>query len=487
MTRMLPLRLLASSLALLVLATASPAAWAAELSDADARSLLEDLKSRDPETARAAVIRAGEAGDPRFIAPLIELLRAESLNLVEGLRPAELVAALEALSGQQPGDSWPAWVSWYAGTGLVPPPGFTGWKGQLLSRIDPAFGALLATGMPSTIRVEEIVWGGVRFEGIPALDDPRMTSPEAASYLRPDEPVFGIVVDGDTRAYPLRILDWHEMANDTIGGVPVALAYCTLCGSGIAYDRRAPGGRVFDFGSSGFLMRSNKLMVDRQTRTLWDQLTGRPVLGPLVEGPEIRLRVLPSVVTTWSEWRRRHPETKVLSRETGHRRPYEPGAAYAHYFASPDTMFPVKPTPRMPPKTRVFGLELGDAVRAYTIRDLTRANLVQDRVGDREVVLIAPREPIRVDGRSARTRERFRYEAGAEVRAYAASGERFERVARKSAHDVVIDESGGRWRVEEGALVGPEGQRLERIAGVQAYWFAWKLHHPTTTVFEGGK
>lgn len=457
---------------------------AAELSDTEARLLLEALKSREPETAQSAVTRVSEIGDRRFIAPLIELLRADALNLVDGIRPADVGAALELLSGQTWGQSWPAWVSWYAGTDLVPPPGFTGWKGQLFSRIDPVFGRVMATGIPSTIRVEEIVWGGVGFEGIPALDDPDMITANEATYLRPGEPVFGIVVEGDARAYPLRILDWHEMANSTVGGVPVALAYCTLCGSGIAYDRRAPGGRVFDFGSSGLLMRSNKLMVDRQTRTLWDQLTGRPVLGPLVDGPATGLKVLPSVVTTWSEWRRRHPDTQVLSRDTGHRRTYEPGAPYADYFASPETMFPVRPTPGMPPKTRIFGLVSGDAVRAYTIRDLTRANLVQDRVGSLGVVLVAPREPVRVDGRSESTRLRLRYEAGAEVRAYVTNGVRFERVERRAKHDILIDATNASWRVDESSLVGPGGQRFERIAGVQAYWFAWKLHHPGTEVYE---
>ncbi len=458
-------------------------ARAAELAPSEVALLLGALKSRDPTTARSAVRQAGATGDPRFIAPLIELLRADDLDLVEGLRRDELVASLEALSGESQGDAWSAWVSWYAAHEHEPPPGFTGWKGQLLSRIDPAFGPLLATGMPSAIRVEEIVWGGVRYEGIPALADPTMIDAGAASYLRPGEPVFGIVVDGDARAYPLRILDWHEMANDTIGGVPIALAYCTLCGSGIAYDRRAPDGTVYDFGSSGLLMRSNKLMVDRQTRTLWDQLSGRPVLGPLVDGPAVRLRALPSVVTTWSDWRRRHPETKVLSLQTGHRRPYEPGAAYADYFASGDTMFPVQPTPLMPPKTRVFGLEADDDVRAYTIRDLTRERLVQDRLGDRSVVIVAPRPPIRVDGRSARTRLRLRYEAGAEVRAYAVKGVRFERVVREPDADYLVDAAGLRWRVEEAGLSGPDGQRFERMVGVQAYWFAWKLHHPSTSVY----
>src|SRR5699024_1806565 len=101
---------------------------------------------------------------------------------------------------------------------------------------DPAFGSFLRDGVASRIRVEQIHWGGVTVDGIPALDEPTMVDPESASYLTSSEPVIGLSVEGDERAYPLRILDWHEMANDVVGGVPVSIAYCTLCGSAVAYD-----------------------------------------------------------------------------------------------------------------------------------------------------------------------------------------------------------------------------------------------------------
>ena len=130
--------------------------------------------------------------------------------------------------------------------------------------------------------MEEIAWGGVLVDGIPALDNPRMTTASAASYLNPDDPVFGVEINGDARAYPLRIANWHEMVNDVVGGVPVSLAYCTLCGSGILFDGRVAGrAEPFTFGSSGLLYRSNKLMYDRQTDSLWEQLAGHPVTGSL--------------------------------------------------------------------------------------------------------------------------------------------------------------------------------------------------------------
>lgn len=460
---------------------------ASPLPDREASALLEALKSRDPDEVRAALRHVRDARDPRFVAPLIELLRADSIGIAAGVDRTLLVSALEQLSGQGLGDAWPAWATWYAEAPLAPPPGFTGWKGELLSRIDPRFGALLATGSPARIRVEEIIWGGVSFEGIPAIDRPKMIPAAEATYLMADEPIFGIALNGQARAYPLRILDWHEMANDYVGGIPVALTYCTLCGAGIAYDRRAPDGVTYDFGSSGLLLRSNKLMVDRQTRSLWDQFTGRPVVGPLVDGPDFRLRVLPSVVASWGDWRGRHPHTKVLSLETGHDRSYEPGAAYADYFAAEGTMFPVPPTPRLAPKTRVFGLEVGGETRAYPLQALTRGKIVHDRLGDTGLVLVAPRGAIYVEGRSARSGALRRYEAGAAVRAYASGDRRFQEIAREGGGDILADSRGASWRVTEEALVGPNEERLERVPGVQAYWFAWSLHHPSTSLYLAAK
>jgi hypothetical protein len=327
--------------------------------------------------------------------------------------------------------------------------------------------------------VEEVVWGGVPFEGIPALERSPVIPASEATYLGPDDPVFGIVLGGEARAYPLRILDWHEMANDVLGGVPFSLAYCTLCGSGIAYDARVPGREPFDFGSSGFLMRSNKLMVDRQTRTLWNQFTGRPVLGPLAD-QEIRLQKLASVVTRWKEWRERHPDTTVLSPNTGQRRSYEPGAAYAGYFASRTTMFPVHGARNdLPDKERVFGIERDDEAVAYPLTLLLEHGVVNDRVAGEPVVVVAQEPRIWVDGESLRS-GRARYSAGAAVRAYARGAHEL-RAGKRAGQ--LLDGRGETWHVEEDALVGPGGERLPRTPGVLAYWFGWRSYHPKTRVY----
>lgn len=166
--------------------------------------------------------------DVSYVGVLIELLRASQAGIARDLDDGAIVAALRRLTGLAYGDDWIAWVEWYGGTSNTPPPGFVGWKGRLLGRIDPRFETFLRDGAPARVSVEEIQWGGVTVDGIPVLEDPRVVAADMATYLTPNEPVFGLAVGGDARAYPLRIMDWHELVNDTVGGVPVALTYCPL-------------------------------------------------------------------------------------------------------------------------------------------------------------------------------------------------------------------------------------------------------------------
>jgi hypothetical protein len=167
-------------------------------------------------------LRAIETRRDRTAIPaLIELLRFE-LPI-----PGELVVGvLEALSGERLGKDWGRWVEWLQRrTDIVPSPEFAAWKGRLFSLIDPEFAEWLKPGVPRRIRLEEIVWGGVQKDGIPALTNPRHVAAADATWLTDDELVFGVTLNGESRAYPHRILDWHEMANDVVGGVRVALAY----------------------------------------------------------------------------------------------------------------------------------------------------------------------------------------------------------------------------------------------------------------------
>jgi hypothetical protein len=316
------------------------------------------------------------------------------------------------------------------------------------------------------IRPEEIVWGGVRKDGIPALKDPGVVPASRADFVGDSETVFGVGFGGEYRAYPQRILDWHEMANDSLGGQSFALTYCTLCGAAIADATRLADGRTLTFGSSGLLYRSNKLMYDDQTLSLWSSLTGEPVSGPLVPSG-IRLPILPLTVTSWREWRHRHPDTTVLSPETGHKRDYSAGAAYGGYFASPDTMFPVwKRDVRLEPKAWVYALRSGGTARAYPLEVLFAERVVNDRVGALPIVLVARSE-------------------SQSVRAYLRAGREF---AEGTSEGELVDPADGAvFRIDEEALVSdpPGGPRFPRYAGHRAYWFGWYAFFPETELYEG--
>ena len=473
----------------------TPAVDASPIDDAEARALMHVLSSTaaGDQQIRLALDRILAAGDQRFAAVLIDLLWArDSRILLEGLDYLEYADALEALTQAGVGPNRHHWIEWYGATDLEPPPGYTGWKGRLMSAIDPRFGDFLSDAHPSRIRTEEILWGGVHVDGIPPLEHPAMLAPAEVHYLEPDEAVFGVALNGEAHAYPLRIMDWHELANITVGDVPISLAYCTLCGAAIAYDGRAPNGETYSFGTSGFLYRSNKLMYDRVTATLWNQFTGEPVLGPLAgdldaAGEPLRLDLLPIVLTSYEDWLAQHPETVVLDIDTGHDRPYEQGAAYGHYFSNPATMFPVwNRNDELRTKDYVYGLRLGGARKAYPIATLADEQVVNDTLDGRAIVLVTAQEIETLGfGRGVGP---VRYPSGGEVRAFERGDQRFAPgTAAGTDTDIeagtVRDASGAAWRVTEEALLGPAGERLERISGHLAFWFGWYAFFPETEVY----
>ncbi len=479
---MMPRKRLSTAVIVAILLAATWAQANAPGSDHATRLMYDLTDSRAASAALAAIVRGRNT---RFAGVLIELLRAGQIGALTTVEDGDIVRALEALSRERFGSNWAAWVEWYSGTTLAPPPGFTGWKGRLLSRLDPRFGDFFSDALPSRIRVEEIVWGGVGVDGIPALTNPRLVVASAAAYLTPEEPVFGLAVNGDARAYPLRILDWHEMVNDRVGGVPIALAYCTLCGAGIAYDARTREGATYTFGSSGLLYRSNKLMFDRETRTLWNQLTGEAVLGRLA-GRSARLTLRPVVLATWQEWRAEHPATRVLDIHTGYERPYVPGVPYGQYFASPDPMFPVwRRSKVLPARARIYALRLNGVPKAYPVDVLVAKRVLNDAIGGTPVVLIATHGTVTVHSRRQagpidRTKgATLTYDAGSEVRAFDRGRETFRPGPDAG---IVIDSAGRPWRVTEEALIGASA-KAPRVNGFLAYWFAWYAFFPQTLVY----
>lgn len=363
-----------------------------DVKDQEIKTLLVNLlPDAEIQEKYFALQRIRQAKDKRFIAPLVDILRFQP-SREEITEVSQTLQSLANFKPSQIEDIWGQWTIWLGeNTSLQPPPGYTAWKGELHALlVDKRFKEFLYEGatVAEGTRVEEVVWGGVRVDGIPALVNPKMLAADKADYLTDAEPVFGVSINGDNRAYPLRILDWHEMANDVVGGKSVALAYCTLCGAGVLFDTTIAN-QTFEFGSSGFLMRSNKLMYDRTTKTLWNQLTGKPVIGKLV-GKNLELKVLPVVLTSWGEWKATHSDTKVLSTETGYDRPYQVGATYGRYFASPGTMFPIwKQSRILPKKARVYAIQLDGIAKAYPLDELNRVGgVANDKIGAKNLVVI---------------------------------------------------------------------------------------------------
>jgi hypothetical protein len=241
----------------------------------------------------------------------------------------------------------------------------------------------------TTIPIDEILSGGPPRDGIPALRSPRFVDAASAPWSD-EEVVVGFALAGEARAYPLAILVWHELINDRVADVPILVSYCPLCGSAMVFDRRPPragGGRgpALLFGVSGLLYHSDLLMFDRDTDTLWSQIAGRAVAGPMTGG---RLDILRARIEPWGRWRVRHPATRVLSRETGVERPYG-RTPYPDYSRSSKLFFPAPLDRRYHPKMRTVGLRTPSGMsRAYPLEEVERAgSTVSDVFAGSDIVV----------------------------------------------------------------------------------------------------
>ena len=334
-----------------------------------------------------------------------------------------------------------------------------------------------AEGLPAPlVDMSLVVSGGPPPDGIPPVDRPRFHEIADVDFLDDDEPVVAVEVNGDARAYPLQVLTWHEIVNDTIGGEPVTVTYCPLCNSAIAYDRRV-GDRILDFGTSGRLYNSALVMYDRQTESLWSHFSAEAIAGVLA-GEE--LERYPTAMVGWAEWRDANPDGLVLSRKTGHVRDYgrNPYTGYDDIDQSP-FLFEGDPDGRLRAMVRVVGLQDEDDAVAVQLDPLLDAGVVEVTLGQREVVVWAkPGTASALDssevagGRDVGTTGAFEAELDGERL-------RFERDG-----DVFRDSgTGSEWNVLGEAVAGPRaGARLERIPHVDTFWFAWAAFLPETEV-----
>lgn len=274
------------------------------------------------------------------------------------------------------------------------------------------------------IPVNDIRKGGPPRDGIPSLDDPVFVSAEDATYLSGRDRVLGISINGFAHAYPIRILNYHEIVNDIVGGTAVAITYCPLCGSGTAFEATI-NGRSYEFGVSGLLYNSDVLMYDRNTGSLWSQLMVQAVTGPM---KGTRLQQLPLSHTSWQEWTERYPETRVLSNKTGYSRNYKVDP-YPNYGRDGKLYFPVThSSKKYRRKEIVMGLEIDGQFKAYPFKELKKGES-------------------RFDDEFAGAKFSVEFDAK-------------HRTAR---------------------VVKADGSEIPTIT---AFWFAWYAFHPETDVFE---
>ena len=435
--------------------------------------------SPNPELAIDGMKSARDAGDKSMVPVIVTLMRFINREAVF----EEAVLTLNELTGEDFGTTpaaWPAWFEW-VGANLDdyrPPDGYPQLKRRFLASIHPGFEQFLQ-GYEDTSRIEpfEIEWGGVAPDGIPPLEFPPNIPADEAEYLESHERVFGVSINGEHRAYPLRIMNPHEMANDVLGGEPISLAYCTLCGAGIAYHGEFDGMET-TFGTSGFLYRSNKIMYDRETLSLWNQETGQPVIGELADSG-IQLNFFPTLLTTWGEWTDEHPDTTVLALDTGVSQPGRyfpednPNATYYEYFNTPGTMFPVWiRDDSLEAKDVVLGVNIGEATKAYPVSVLQVERVVNDTLGETNVVVLGS-------------------EISQAAKAYERGDQEFSRVEGDASTGVpmkLVDKNGQVWDVTEEALVNvsDSSQTLPRIPTHSSFWFGWYAFYPETELYEGG-
>jgi hypothetical protein len=321
------------------------------------------------------------------------------------------------------------------------------------------------------VPLDQIVSGGPPRDGIPSIDNPKFVSTEEASsnFLQGSDLVIGLEINGDVRAYPLKILVWHEIVNDAVGGTPVAVTYCPLCFTSQVFNRTVDG-QVVEFGTSGKLYNSNLVMYDRTSESLWSQAMAKGIVGKHA-GRD--LEKIPFDVAAWNEWKKLHPESRVLSINTGFGRPYGVDP-YGNYYTEPNILFPVShKDDRLGPKEIVIGLENNGNHKAYLISDIENKKVVNDAIGNKQIALVSL-EPfmVHIFNRSIQLES-----GGSQVTTL--------QLEYESSSNLLVDkETGTKWNFDGKAVEGSmKGKSLTRLPLDEGFWFSRVAFHPDTQVY----
>lgn len=327
------------------------------------------------------------------------------------------------------------------------------------------------------IDLTELRSGGPPKDGIPSIDSPKFVDTTTASgWLSPKEPVLAIDLNGQARAYPLQILIWHELVNDRMGDLPILVSYCPLCNSAIVFDRRVDGG-VFEFGVSGMLRHSDMVMYDRKSDSLWQQLTGEAIVGDMTGK---RLKILPSQVVSFDSFARSFSKAEVLSRETGHSRPYGQNPYAGYEFGNRLLMpVPIKKTTRLRPLERIVTVEIAGIAKAYPFPLLRSQRIVEDRIKETRYVVLYEEGTVSALGHKEIAKSRDIGSAG--VFLSNLDGRRLS--FRRKGEQIVDRETGSVWNVLGVATGGPlAGRRLTPLEHGTYFAFAWLVFRPDTQI-----
>ncbi|MDA1127411.1 MAG: DUF3179 domain-containing (seleno)protein [Chloroflexi bacterium] len=331
-----------------------------------------------------------------------------------------------------------------------------------------------------TIPFDNILSGGVGRDGIPPIDRPRFeTIEEVDSVMNDLEPVVTFKINGESKAYPLAILTWHEIVNDTVGGVPVTVTFCPLCNSALAFERTLEG-RVFNFGVSGNLRNSDLIMWDRQTETWWQQLTGEAIIGELAGH---QLDFVPASIISWADFKLANPDSLVLSRETGFNRPYgsNPYGGYDR-VDRPPFLFDGETDGRLLPMQRVAAFNIGQVSAAFPFPVLETEQVVNYMVNGTDVVVFfkpgtvsALDNALIIDSKDVGSTGVFDAELDGQQMSFRIENGRF-----------MDDQTGSVWNILGEAVDGELlGKSLAPIAHGNHFWFAWGAFNPDTLIYKG--
>ncbi|MDH5371481.1 MAG: DUF3179 domain-containing protein [Acidimicrobiia bacterium] len=349
-----------------------------------------------------------------------------------------------------------------------------------LSALDAAPNGLSGIGFPEPLIDTDRLLQGQVPDGIPAVDEPRFIDVTSADeWLTDDEAVVVVAINGDVRAYPVQILIWHEIINDTVGDVPVAITYCPLCNSAVTYQRTVDG-QLTTFGTSGLLFNSALVMYDRATESLWTHFDGKAVAGVRTG---TQLQPISSPLLAWADFKTGSPDGTVLDvARTGYERPYgsNPYVGYDDIVAFP-FLFDGRVDDRAAEMQRVVGVNLDGVSAAWTLEAISGSGptATADSVGDTPVVILwKPGQSSALDiagvagGRDVGSVGVFRPEIGDRKLTFEAADDGFQDV-----------ETGSSWNVLGQAVAGElTGESLERIAHLDTFWFAWLSYNPGTNL-----